>query len=86
MGFGRDKLRTGGMTLLARVFAEFPDLQTAYELKEGIRSVYTQASKADAEALYSAWVGTVPSGSAFKLFSTDVQRAFRNWSEEIFNY
>lgn len=86
MGFGRDKLRTGGMTLLARVFAEFPDLQTAYELKEGIRSVYTQASKADAEALYSAWVGTVPSGSAFKLFRTDVQRAFRNWSEEIFNY
>lgn len=65
-------------------FKQFPELEKAYWLKEGIRDVYRE-SKDKQEALerFTAWEKQIPDNFAeFK----DIRKTFNNHKKNIFNY
>src|SRR5699024_4652835 len=65
-------------------FELFPELKTAYWLKEGIRDVYNQsADKEEALERFEQWKASIP--KEFKEFK-DIRKTFTNNQEEIFNY
>lgn len=65
-------------------FGLFPELKTAYWLKEGIRDVYNQSSdKQEAIERFEEWKSSIPDD--FKEFK-DIRKTFTNNKKEIFNY
>lgn len=65
-------------------FNQFPLLEKAYWLKEGIRDVYRESkSKEEALERFSQWESSIPDEfSEFK----DIRKTFNNNKLEIFNY
>lgn len=66
-------------------FELFPELKTAYWLKESLRDIY-KLSKDKQEAMerFAKWESEIPS-TDFKEFK-DIQKTFNNNKKEIFNY
>lgn len=64
-------------------FGDFPDLEVAYKLKEGLRDMYLCKSKEEAIGYFNSWKEAIP--DKFKAFQ-DVAKMIDNWHIEIFNY
>jgi len=63
-----------------------PNLYAAYEAKEGLFEIFDNASY-DSKTAYEAylvWLDSIPTG--VKGYFSDIERALRNWKEEVFNY
>ena len=69
---------------LNSLFKEYPDFETAYRLKEELRTIYEYYSKKeDAEKAYDEWVKKVKKDCSIYL---PILTTFKNWHKEIFNY
>lgn len=76
-----------GLFLLDLWLNKFPDLKSAYELKESFYRIWDCPDRYDATMAYRNWLDDLKRAStlvqtAFK----DIQSAFSNWGDEIFNY
>jgi len=64
-------------------FEMFPELETAYWLKEMIRDIYKCPTIKEANQLFYTWECAIPDD--FKEFK-DIQKTFKRFRKEIFNY
>ena len=69
---------------LGHLFAHYPELATAWNLKESLREWYKNSSRAQAEVSLHHWEGGVRK-SGLKEFGAGLPM-FRNWRNEILNY
>lgn len=65
------------------IFAEFPQLKLAYELKEQFRQIYKYENKNDAYNAYLEWKASIPEDMKYY---QEVAKTVDNWKHEIFNY
>jgi len=73
---------------LDSLFAEFPDLKVAYELKEKFRLIFDKKrsiSRADAEKEFADWVASIPASPEFDPFR-DPAKTVTDWHKYVFNY
>lgn len=64
---------------------EFPDIRTAYALKESFRAIYRCTNRQDAEDGFDSWMEQIPEDKKFNPFRS-VADTVNNWRTEIFNY
>ncbi len=81
--------RQGGETAaaqvaLTRVFASYPAMQRAYDLKERFYDIYAAESRAEAEGATDRWLASVPSEFE-RPFKPSID-ALRNWRPHILRY
>ncbi|WP_435232651.1 ISL3 family transposase, partial [Methylobacterium sp. sgz302542] len=81
--------RQGGETAAAqvaliRVFASYPAMQRAYDLKERFYDIYAAESRAEAEGATDRWLASVPSEFE-RPFKPSID-ALRNWRPHILRY
>ena len=69
---------------LGHLFTHYPELATAWNLKESLREWYKSSSRAEAEVSLCHWEGSVRK-SGLKEFGAGLPM-FRNWRNEILNY
>jgi transposase len=62
----------------------FPQLATAYEMKEAFFDIWQVESERDARKLYRAWLGSCPSDLLWAF--QPIVTAMANWEREIFAY
>lgn len=76
-----------GLFLMEIWLDKFPDLRTAYDLKERFYRIWDCPSKIEAIETYRLWVEDVKQAPELvrNAFS-DIPSAFSNWGNEIFNY
>lgn len=64
---------------------QFPQLQTAYDLKESFFAIWEKAkSSTEAKQRYAAWEKSIPPELAWAF--KDLTTAIHNWNTEIFAY
>lgn len=66
-----------------RWFAMFPELATAYWLKEGLRDIYEANDRYEAYQMYHRWESSIPSN--MKEFK-EVAKTINDCKAEVFNY
>lgn len=81
----REKLNKSQEQKLAALFERFPQFKRPYHMKEMIRDIYHQPTKADAERWYFNIKGLLSDYEGADEFF-DVCKTVDNWYDEIFNY
>lgn len=79
----RENLTEEGKLGLDAVLEKYPKLQTAYEIKEGLRDVYKQQTKYDANQRYFKWEQSIPK-DAKEMRS--IQNLINKLRPEVFAY
>jgi len=69
---------------LAYVFAHYPELAIAWNLKESLREWYKNSTRAEAETSLYCWEESVRQSGLKELGA--VLSMFKNWRNEILNY
>ncbi|MBA4535215.1 ISL3 family transposase [Brevibacillus halotolerans] len=79
----REDLTEEALFKLDEVLEKYPKLQTAYQIKEGLRNVYKQKTKHDAFQQYYKWECSIPK-DAKEMKS--IQRMINRLKQEVFRY
>lgn len=76
-----------GLLLMDIWLDKFPDLRTAYELKERFYGIWDCSKKSEAIVTYCEWLEDLDKAPLIvqQAFS-DIPTAFANWGDQIFNY
>lgn len=76
-----------GQVLLEVWLAKFPDLRTAYNLKESFYGIWDCSDKGEAIEVYRQWQEQLKTSSELvKNAFSEIPKVFTNWGNEIFNY
>lgn len=80
----RNQLTPGERAQMGQYFKLLPELELAYEAKEGFFAIWRAAGSMAAKARYAEWVGACPREvrGDFKALLT----AMENWGEYVFNF
>lgn len=75
------------MGVLNEIFAKFPNIKLAYDLKERIRALYdiTSKTRKQAEDEFIKWRDDIPDEDMFIEFHK-LKRGIDNWFAEVFNF
>jgi transposase len=65
-------------------FTAYPEMRTAYELKERFYEIFDMEKRNEAEKEYTEWLKSIP--TPLEKWFKDLVRAVDNWNGEIFNY
>jgi len=79
----REDLSEEGKLELDAVLEKYPKLQTAYQIKEGLRDVYKQPTKKDANRRYWEWEQSIPKDATEM---KRIQRMINRIRPEVFAY
>ena len=65
-------------------FSAYPEMRTAYELKERFYEIFEMENRNEAEKEYAEWLKSIP--YPLEKWFKDLVRAVENWNDEVFNY
>jgi transposase len=81
---GAERLVGWERAKLNRLFYSYPELGSAWVLKESFRAWYKETDRSRAEKLLRLLEGKIASDSLYEF--TELLHTFANWREEILNY
>jgi len=65
-------------------FSAYPEMRTAYELKERFYEIFDMDKRNEAKKEYEGWLKSIP--TPLEKWFKDLVKAVENWNGEIFNY
>ena len=79
----KERLKIQEYVKLENLLAKYPELETAYNLKERFRKIYYSSTREVAEMFFAEWEEDIPERMTEFL---SVAQTVHNWFEEIFNF